>query len=308
MNSVRVGFIGLGAMGQPMALNLCRAGYALTAYNRTVERALPLREAGAHIAASPAEVAAVSQVLFINVAEEVALAAVLFDADGAANKLAPGSIVVDLGTTSPSTTRRLSSQLAVRNVTWVDSPVSGGEVGAKAATLSIMVGAAEDDFTRVLPLLQCMGKNIVHIGDVGAGQVAKACNQIVVSATLLGAAEAIVFAQQQGVDASRVREALLGGFAYSKILEVHGQRMLDEAFAPGFRSLLHLKDLNLVNDEAVTLGLNLPVTKQARQHLDALVESGAGEMDSSAVIQVVRAVSTPGQTLKSKNKKAKKPE
>jgi 2-hydroxy-3-oxopropionate reductase len=305
VNSGRLGFIGLGAMGQPMALNLLRAGYALTVYNRTAERALPVQAAGADVARTPADVAAASQIVFINVADEIALSEVLFGAAGALEKLAPGSIVVDLGTTSPTTTRCFADRLSSSHVDWMDAPVSGGEVGAKAATLSIMVGASVDTYTRVQPVLQCMGQNIVHIGEVGAGQVTKACNQIVVSATLLGVAEAIVFAQQQGVDAARVRTALLGGFAYSRILEVHGQRMLDEAFVPGFRSRLHLKDLNLVHGEATASGLDLPLTRQALQVLDALVASGSAELDSSALIRVVREAS---QLPQNENQQANDPE
>ena len=282
-----VGFIGLGTMGQPMALNLRKSGVPLTVHNRTAAPMEPLLAAGAQGADSPAAAAEGKDILFINVADDAALQAVLFGARGAFETLKPASTVVDLGTTSMATTRASAARLAEKGVAWVDAPVSGGEAGARAATLSIMVGGPADSFARVLPLLETMGKNIVHVGETGAGQVAKACNQIVVSATLMGVAEAITFARREGVDPAKVRQALLGGFAYSRILEVHGQRMLDEAFAPGFKARLHLKDLNLVLSEAESLGLPLAATEQVRRCMDALVADGAGELDSSALIHAL---------------------
>jgi len=294
--TAEAGFIGLGTMGQPMALNLCRAGHSLTVFNRTPQRTFPLLEAGAQRADSPMA-AARHPILFINVADDIALDAVLFSPQGAAEGLAPGSIVVDLGTTSLAATRRFAARLDPAGVTWVDAPVSGGEAGARAGSLSIMAGGPDAAFARVLPLLQAMGQNIVHVGETGAGQVAKACNQILVSATLLGVAEALTFARREGVDPAQVRQALLGGFAYSRILEVHGQRMLDEAFTPGFKARLHLKDLNLVLDEATAQGLSLAVTRQARSVMDELVAQGDGELDSSALIRVVHAMSLAPATL-----------
>ena len=289
--ALSVGFIGLGTMGQPMALNLVRAGHPLVAYNRTASRTSPVSAAGARVADSPRQVASGSEVLFINVADDRALETVLFGPQGAADGLKPKSTVVDLGTTSLTATRTFSARLAEQGITWLDAPVSGGEAGAKAGTLSIMVGGPASAFDRVLPLFQAMGKNIVHMGDTGAGQVAKACNQITVSATLLGVAEAITFAQREGVDPAKVRQALLGGFAYSRILEVHGQRMLDADFTPGFKARLHLKDLALVLEEAKIQGLALLVTAQARQCMQVLLADGAGELDSSALIRVVHAMS-----------------
>ena len=289
------GFVGLGTMGRPMALNLLKAGHPLTVFNRTASRASPLLAAGAAPATSPRQAAAASDCLFINVADDDALAAVLFGPEGAFSSLQAGGIVVDLGTTSLAATRSIAARLAGQGVAWLDAPVSGGEAGAKAGTLSIMVGGPTPAFERVLPLLQAMGKNIVHVGETGAGQVAKACNQIAVSATLLGVAEAITFAQREGVDPAKVRQALLGGFAYSRILEVHGQRMLDADFSPGFKARLHLKDLALVLAEAESQGLALPVTGQARQCMHALVADGAGELDSSALIRVVQAMSAPAR-------------
>lgn len=285
-----VGFIGLGVMGAPMALNLLRAGHALTVYNRTAARALPLAEAGASVAPSPQAVGLASRIVFVNVSDDAAVEAVLFGTAGLAHGLAEGAIVVDMGTTSPTATRVFASRLAQQGVTLIDAPVSGGEAGARAGTLSIMVGGPVDAFRRVLPLLKVLGRNIVHVGGAGAGQVAKACNQIAVSATLMGVAEALTFARRQGVPPARVREALLGGFAYSRILEVHGERMLEGDFSPGFRTRLHQKDLGLVMREAQALNLALPAAALAAQLMNALVAAGHADSDSSALIRVVEAL------------------
>jgi 2-hydroxy-3-oxopropionate reductase len=284
---MNLGFIGLGAMGRPMALNLRKAGHALRIFARNPERAHPLLEAGATLAASPLAVARAVEVLFIDVSDDTAVEAVLFGPEGAAAGLRAVSVVVDLGTTSPTATRRYAARLSEQGVAWLDAPVSGGEAGAKAGTLSIMVGGSAAAFARVLPLFQAIGKNIVHVGESGAGQVAKACNQIVVSASLLGVAEALTFALKQGVDPGRVREALLGGFASSRILELHGQRMLARDFAPGFRARLHQKDLAIVMAEARDNNLALPASALAAQLLNALVGAGEGELDSSALVKIV---------------------
>ncbi|MDW8323734.1 MAG: NAD(P)-dependent oxidoreductase [Burkholderiales bacterium] len=286
-----IGFVGLGVMGQPMALNLLRAGYALTVYNRTAARAALLAQAGASVAVSPRAVAAVCRIVCVNVADDAAVEAVLFGAEGLAPALRADDVVIDLGTTSPAATRAYARRLAQQGVNLIDAPVSGGEAGARAGTLSIMAGGPKAAFERVLPLLKVLGSNVVHVGEAnGSGQVAKACNQIAVSATLLGVAEALTFARRQGVDAAQVRAALLGGFAYSRILEVHGERMLTRAFAPGFRARLHQKDLGLVLAEAQALGLPLPVTALAAQLMHALNAMGGAEQDSSAVVQVVETL------------------
>lgn len=285
-----LGFVGLGVMGAPMALNLLRAGHSLTAYNRTAERAAPLAEAGASVAVSPQAVAAAGRIVFINVSDDAAVEAVLFGPLGLVHGLKEKTIVVDLGTTSPTATRRFAEKLAERGVTLLDAPVSGGEAGARAGTLSIMVGGPAEAFAQVLPLLRVLGRNIVHVGETGAGQVAKACNQIVVSATLMGVAEALTFARRQGVPPARVREALLGGFAYSRILEVHGERMLNGDFTPGFRARLHQKDLGIVTAEARALNLALPTSALAEQLMNALVAAGQAEADSSALVRVIEAL------------------
>lgn len=275
----RIGFIGLGVMGLPMARNLARAGHALTVWNRTPARCAGIPEAEAVV--RPADLADLD-VVFVNVADDAALEAVLFGSDGLAT--APGrAIVIDMGTTSPSTTRACARRLAERGMGMIDAPVSGGEAGAIAGTLSIMAGGDAALFERVRPLLDCLGKNIVHVGDTGAGQIAKACNQIVVSATLLGVAEAFHFARRQGVDPARVRAALLGGSASSKILEIHGQRMLDANYRPGFRARLHKKDLDIVLAEAGALGIDLASIQAAARLMTQLVEAGRGDEDSAAI-------------------------
>jgi 2-hydroxy-3-oxopropionate reductase len=287
VNPPAVGFVGLGVMGQAMALNLRRAGWPLTVHARNPERTRPLAEQGATLAVSPHGVATACEVIFINVSDDAAAESVLFGADGLVGGLAPGDIVIDMGTTSPTATRRFARRLETLGAILLDAPVSGGEAGAKAGTLSIMVGGPEAAFEKVLPLLQSLGSNILRIGDSGAGQVAKACNQIVASATLLGVAEAIHFARRQGVEAGKVRGALLGGFAYSRILEVHGRRMLDGDFVPGFRARLHQKDLGMVLSEAQKIDIGLPATALAAEIVTALVDSGDGDLDSAALLKMV---------------------
>jgi 2-hydroxy-3-oxopropionate reductase len=201
-----------------------------------------------------------------------------------------------MSTISPAATRRIAQQLETRGVEMLDAPVSGGEVGAVNATLSIMVGGKEKTFQRVKPLFEAMGKNIVHVGDHGAGQVAKACNQIVVSMTIEGVSEALTFARRNGVDAAKVREALMGGSAGSRILEAHGKRILDNDFKPGFTVKLHQKDLRIVIEDAHKLGIGLPGAALVAQHLNALMGSGDGELDSAAIVKVVERMS--GKSVK----------
>ena len=282
------GFIGLGVMGQPMALNLRKAGHALGVYARDPAQSAPLLAAGATLHATPHALAQASDILFINVSDQTALESVLFAPAGAAAGLRAGCIVVDMGTTSPAYTRQLAMQLGARGIDLLDAPVSGGQAGAIAGTLSIMVGGPAAAFARVRPLFEAIGNCITHVGETGAGQVAKACNQIVVSAALLGVAEAFTFAARQGVDAARVRQALLGGSAYSRILEIHGQRMLENRFKPGFKARLHQKDLGIVLAEAQKAGLALPSAALAAQLMNALVGNGDGELDSSALIKVMQ--------------------
>ncbi len=286
-----IGFVGLGIMGRPMALNLRKAGHALRVYGRRPETMTPLREAGATACGSPKEVAANADIVFICVSDTPDVEQVILGDQGLIHGVRPGSIVVDMSTISPTATRRFAEALKKHGADMLDAPVSGGEVGAINATLSIMVGGQAETFARVKPLFEALGRNIVHVGDHGAGQVAKACNQIVVAVTIEAVAEALTFARRHGVDPAKVRAALLGGFAGSKILEVHGQRMLDHDFKPGFKVRLHRKDLRIVMDDAQRLALGLPGAALAARHLDALLAAGDAELDSSAIVKVIERMS-----------------
>lgn len=289
--AMKVGFVGLGIMGKPMALNLRKAGHSLWVHARRPESMQPLIEAGATACPSPQDVVADVDVAFVMVSDTPDVEQVVLGEKGLIHRAKRGAIVVDMSTISPAATRTMANALSMRGVEMLDAPVSGGEVGAINGTLSIMVGGKADVFEKVLPLFQTMGKNIVHVGSNGAGQVAKACNQIVVALTIEAVSEALTFARKNGVDAAKVRAALMGGFAGSKILEVHGQRMLDNDFKPGFKVKLHQKDLRIVMEDAGKLGLALPGAALTAQHLNALMGAGDGELDSSAIIRAVERLS-----------------
>ena len=289
--AMKLGFIGLGIMGRPMALNLRRAGHELWVHGRRPVTMEVLVEAGAHPCKTIAEVAANADIIFVMVSDTPDVEQVIAGEHGLMSRLRKGQIVVDMSTISPAVTRQLAQQLQTHGVEMLDAPVSGGEVGAINATLSIMVGGKEKAFQTVKPLFEAMGKNIVHVGDHGAGQVAKACNQIVVAVTIQGVSEALTFARKNDVDAAKVREALMGGFAGSKILEVHGKRMLDNDFKPGFKVKLHQKDLRIVIEDAHKLGIGLPGAALVAQSLNALMGSGDGELDSAAIVKVVERMS-----------------
>ena len=283
-----LGFIGPGIMGQPMALNLLKAGHAVAVYGRTPARLAPLADAGAQIYASPADVAKVADIIFTCVSDTPDVEAVIFGDGGIVYGAKAGSVVVDMSTISANATRDFAKRLESRGIDMLDAPVSGGESGAIAGTLSIMVGGKEDVFTRVQPYFAAMGKNIVHVGSNGAGQVAKSCNQIVVAVTIEAVAEAMLLAEKSGVSGAKVREALLGGFAASKILEVHGNRMLGDDYKPGFKTTLHRKDMGIVLENAQSLGLMLPGAILATGHLDAVMAAGEGDQDSSAIFKALK--------------------
>jgi 2-hydroxy-3-oxopropionate reductase len=282
--SERYGFIGLGLMGKPMASNLLAAGFPLVVHSRSAAPVEALVAAGAERASSPAEVAAVVDVVITMLPDTPDVEQVLVGADGVAKGARPGSLVVDMSTVDPIATRRFAETLAAQDVAMLDAPVSGGDVGAREGTLSIMVGGPAEAFERALPLFQVMGRNIVHIGPSGAGQVAKMCNQLVVAGTLEIVSEAMVLAAKAGADPAKVREALLGGFAGSKILEVHGQRMLDRNYAPGFRAELMRKDARIVVSAARELGVSVPAFAVVQAQLERLVEDRGGEIDYSALV------------------------
>jgi 2-hydroxy-3-oxopropionate reductase len=282
----RVGFVGLGLMGLPMARNILKAGYQLTVWNRTAAKAAPLVASGAEQAGSAAEVAGGADVVVTIVTDSPDVEAVVGGEAGVLAGARAGTVWIDMSTISPEVTRRLGAAAAERGVAALDAPVSGGPPGAEAGTLSIMVGGAQDVFDACLPLLQTMGRTITRVGDLGAGQVTKACNQVVIAATLAGIAEALVLGAKAGVDPALIRQALLGGYAGSRLLEVHGLRMIEHAFDPGFFVKLHDKDLHIVLDMARSLSVAVPISAIAAQHFNALIADGDGELDNSAMLKV----------------------
>lgn len=288
---MKIGFIGLGIMGRPMALNLLKGGHEVTVWARRAESMAPLLEAGAQGGANAAAVAAACDVVFSMVADAADVEQVALGAGGVAEGAKAGLIYVDMSTIAPAAVQSIAARMAERGVTMLDAPVSGGEVGAINAGLTIMVGGDEAAFEIVKPLFACMGKAATLIGASGAGQVAKACNQILTGVGVMAVAEAFNFARKSGVDAGKVREALLGGFAYSRILENHGQRMLDRNFKPGFKAWMHQKDMNIVMQEAHRLGLMLPSSAATAQLFNAMVGSGMGEDDSIAALKLLENLS-----------------
>lgn len=283
---MQIGFIGLGLMGRPMAQHLAAAGHQLHLWARREASLDPFRESGARFHPSPAAVARAADIVITIVADSPDVNALALGPDGLIEGAHPGLIVIDMSTIAPSMARHVAAQLAEAGVAFLDAPVSGGEKGAKEASLTIMVGGDADAFDMVRPVLACLGRTITHIGPSGAGQVAKSCNQTIVAATMAGVAEALQLARKSGVDAATVREALLGGFAYSRILEHHGRRMLEGDFAPGFKAWMHQKDLRIVLNEAGQLNHPMPVTAGILQQLNALVGNGDGELDSIALYRL----------------------
>lgn len=285
----RIGLIGPGIMGQPMGMNLINAGYPLWVYSRTASRAQPLVDAGATLCDSPRAVAEQADIIISIVSDTPDVEAVLLNENGVFEGASAGKVVVDMSTISPIATRKIAAQLAEKGVEMLDAPVSGGDVGARNATLSIMVGGKPEVFERVKPVFEVMGKSIVHVGDAGAGQVAKACNQILVAEHINAAGEALLLARACGVDPEKVRQALLGGFAYSKVLEIHGERMLTRNFQPGFKARLHQKDMHIVLDTMTEKGLDLPTAKAVTEALDQAVADSDSELDSTVLVKILEA-------------------
>ena len=282
-----VGFIGIGAMGEPMALNLIKAGYALTVYARRAEAAAALLKAGAALAATPAEVARASAIVVTMVTTAADCEQVTLGAQGIIEGAAAGAVVIDMATISPLAARRIAEALASRGIEHIDAPVSGGPMGARDGTLSIMAGGADAVFARVKPLFEAMGKTILHMGDHGAGQVTKACNQLSLTVTLQGVAEAINLAARCGVDPVKVREAMLGGFAASRVLELFGKRMVERDFEHGVDARFYHKDLNIVLGLTHELGLPSPAAAVTLQQINALVGRGGAYSDFSRMIEVL---------------------
>jgi 2-hydroxy-3-oxopropionate reductase len=285
----KVGFIGLGVMGAPMAGHLAAAGHEMSFRNRS---ALPATLAGkGHACASGAEVAERSEFIIVMVPDTPDVEQVLFGADGVAAGLTPGKIVIDMSSISPVATKQFAERIARLGCDYIDAPVSGGEVGAKNATLSIMCGASAAAFERAKPLFEAMGKNITLVGENGAGQTCKVANQIVVALTIEAVAEALVFASRAGADPAKVRQALMGGLATSRILELHGERMIKRTFDPGFRIELHQKDLNLALSSARALGVSLPNTATTQELFNACVAHGGARQDHSALVRALEILS-----------------
>jgi len=286
---MNVGFIGLGIMGKPMVANLIKGGHTLFLTSRS---GVPqeMISAGGKACASAKEVAQKSEIIITMVPDTPDVEKALFGKDGVAEGLSPGKIVVDMSSISPIETKAFAERIKKNGSDYVDAPVSGGEVGAKNAALTIMVGASEAAFAKVKPLFELMGKNITLVGDVGAGQICKVCNQIIVALNIEAVGEALLLASKAGVDPGKVRTALMGGFASSRVLEVHGERMVKRTFDPGFRIELHQKDLNLALSSARALKMSLPNTATAQELFSACQAQGGGKWDHSAMVKALEAL------------------
>lgn len=297
----RIGFIGLGIMGKPMARNILKAGYPLVAYNRTPAKARALEAEGATLCTSPREVAQRSDVLFTMVSDSPAVEEVVLGEQGVAEGGRAGMVVVDMSSISPIVTMRIAAKLMDQGIEMLDAPVSGGEEGAINGTLSIMVGGKPEVFQRIRPVFEKMGKNVIHVGENGAGQTCKLCNQIVVGIAIEAVGEALVFAMKAGVDPRKVREALLGGFAQSRVLDLHGQRMLDRNFEPGGKARFHQKDMENALSAAREFRVSLPGTALVVQMWNALAALGREELDHSALVTILEDLA--GTEVRSKSGK-----
>ena len=286
----KIGFVGLGIMGSPMAAQLIKGGHELYLYSIPSVPA-DLLSAGGKACASGKEVAQKADIVIVMVPDTPHVQSALFDANGIAEGLSKGKTVVDMSSISPLATKTFAQKINALGCDYLDAPVSGGEVGAKNATLSIMVGGPEAAFARVKPLFELMGKNITLVGGNGDGQTAKVANQIIVALNIEAVAEALLFAAKAGADPARVRQALMGGFASSKILEVHGERMIKRTFDPGFRIELHQKDLNLALSSARELGVSLPNTATAQELFNACAAHGGKGWDHSAMVRALEKMS-----------------
>ena len=279
---MKIGFIGLGIMGSPMAQHLLAAKHELFVRTRSK---VPAELAGATVCATNADVARAADIIFLMLPDTPDVEAVLFGKDGVAEGLSAGKVVVDMSSISPIETKAFAEKVNAKGAEYLDAPVSGGEVGAKAASLTIMVGGADATFERVKPLFELMGKNITHVGGNGDGQTTKVANQIIVALNIAAVGEALLFASKAGADPAKVRAALMGGFASSRILEVHGERMIKRTFNPGFRIALHQKDLGLALSGAKSMGVALPQTASAAQLMQVCAAQGWDQLDHSALVK-----------------------
>lgn len=288
---MKLGFVGLGVMGRPMALNLMKRGHEMAVYARRADATAPLVAAGARACATPAEVAAHAQIVFTMVTSSRDVEQVVLGEEGVMHGAARGNVLVDMETISPATARTVADALAEKGVDMLDAPVSGGPMGAEQAALSIMVGGKPAVFERVKPLFECLGKTIVHLGDHGAGQITKACNQLALLVTAQGTAEALCLAQACGVDPAKVREVMMGGVASSRVLDLFGKRMVERRFENGIDTRLYYKDLDIALNLAHELGLAVPAAALTMQNVNALIGRGEGRNDLSALIKVVEGMS-----------------
>ena len=282
-----IGFIGLGIMGKPMARNLMKAGYSLVVHNRSRPSVDEMAKEGARTANNPQAVAAEADVLITMLPDSPDVESVYTGAQGVFMGARPGTLLIDMSSISPVVARRLAAEAETKSLDMLDAPVSGGEVGAINATLSIMIGGKASAVEGAMPIFQAMGKNIVHVGDAGAGQVTKAANQVVVGLTIAAVSEALVLATKAGVDPAKVRQALLGGFAQSRILDAHGQKMLDRNFRPGFSIRLHEKDLSIALATGKEYGAPLMLTAIVQQMMNAMKVTGRGELDHSGLVTLI---------------------
>lgn len=288
--TLRLGYIGLGLMGKPIAINLLKAGFPLTVFNRSQAAVLDLSRMGAQPASSPRQVAEASDVVLTNLPDSPDVEAVVLGPRGVREGSHPGMIFVDNSTIKPESARRIASELAKVGVLGLDAPVSGGDVGAKAATLAIMVGGPKDAFDRALPILRAMGKRITYVGESGAGQVAKACNQIMTAASMVAMAELLLLARKAGVDPRLVVEAIRGGAAQCWTLDTKPPRLFAGERGPGFRASLMHKDLAIILDTARAYGMPLPLSSVNLQLYEAMLQQGMGDLDTSAVIGVLEGL------------------
>jgi 2-hydroxy-3-oxopropionate reductase len=287
----KVGFVGLGIMGKPMARNLMEAGYELTVYNRSPEKAEELGEEGATVAGSPAEVAEESDVVITMLPDSPDVERVVAGEDGVLAGIREGALLIDMSTISPVVTEELAAKAKEKGASMLDAPVSGGDVGAIEGTLSIMVGGEEEDFERAKPLFEVMGKTVTHVGPAGAGQVTKAANQIVVALTIEAVSEALVLGSRGGVSPEKILDVLSGGLAGNKVMELKREKFLSHTFEPGFRSELHHKDLGIALSAGREYGVVLPVTALVDQMLLAMKRKGWGGEDHSALLKVIEDLS-----------------
>jgi 2-hydroxy-3-oxopropionate reductase len=286
----KIGFIGLGIMGKPMAMHILKAGYEVLVLEKN-KAAGELVKAGARSFRTNAAIAQQCDAIITMLPDSPDVKEVVSGKDGILEGVQPGALFIDMSTIAPSVAKELYELFQQKGVEAIDAPVSGGQTGAEAATLSIMAGGTAQAFQRALPILQVMGKNIVHIGGPGAGQTTKACNQIVVGVTIQAIAEAFTLAQKAGVDLEKMREALLGGFAQSRILDLHGKRIIERNFKPGFKIKLHRKDMNIALQAGRELSVPLYGTAQVAAHMDALIAQGHGEADHSSIALLMEQLS-----------------